>query len=575
MVIGVDGLMLFYDYEVFHEDWLVVIMDIKNQKETIIHNDREKLIDFHEKNNHEIWVGYNNKGYDQWIHKALICGLDPKELNDWIIVENKKPWEFSKAFWKVYMYNYDVMNFGDGGLKTLEAYMGNNIHESDVPFDIERKLTEEEIQATIEYCRYDVQQTAEVFLKRQDQFNAHMGLIKIASGDHGLNLNLLGSTDANLSATLLDARKVTRDDEFDITFPDTLKLDKYKYVQDWYKNPENHDYEKRLETKIAGVPHVFGWGGIHGAIDQYHGKGDYLLMDVGSMYPSLMIEYDLLSRNVRDPKYFEEIYKQRMKYKAEGNPIQESLKLVLNTTYGAMGASFNKLHDQRMRNLVCIYGQLLLLDLVEKLEGHVQVIQTNTDGVLIKINNDDDYYLVDDIAYEWEKRTRLSLEFEEFTQIHQKDVNNYVMVEKNGTIHSKGSYVKKLNDLDNNLPIVNKALIDAMTKNIPVEQTINECDELLQFQMVAKVTGKFSHFLHGRKRLPEKTVRVFASTDKRHKGLVRVHKETGNEFKQPSSPEHCFLNNDDLHGVKVPSNLDKQFYIEMAQNRLKDFGVVL
>lgn len=567
--------MLIYDYEVFHEDWLVVIMDVKNQEETIIHNDREKLKEFHEKNNHEIWVGYNNKGYDQWIHKALVCDLDPKELNDWIIVENKKPWDFSKALWKVHMYNYDIMNFGDGGLKTLEAHMGHNIYESDVPFDIKRKLTDEEIQSTIEYCRYDVQQTAEVFLKRQNQFNAHLGLIKIASGDYGLNFNLMGRTDAQLSATILGARKFTRDDEFDIDFPDTLVLDKYSYVKDWYADRNNHDYENKLETDVAGVPHVFGWGGIHGAIPQYHGTGDYLLLDVASMYPSLMIEYDLLSRNVRESELFEEIYDLRQKYKAEGNPIEEAYKLVLNTTYGAMKAKFNDLYDPRQANRVCIYGQLFLLDLVEKLEEHVEIIQTNTDGVLIKINSDEDYYLVDDIAYEWEKRTRLKLDFEEYTQVHQKDVNNYVVVESNGKIHSKGAYVKKLNELDNNLPIINKALKKAMVEGIPVEQTINECDNLLEFQMVAKVTGKFSHFLHGRKKLPEKTVRIFASTDKRHKGLVRVHKETGNEFRHPSSPDHVFLSNGELHDVKVPKNLDKDFYIEMAKNRLSDFGMVV
>lgn len=574
MVTGGDELMIFYDIEVFKEDWLIVFMDVNNQKEIIIHNDRDKLMEFHEENNHEIFVGYNNTGYDQWIYKTIICGLSPQEMNNWIIVQGKKPWDFSNALYKVHMYNYDVMNFGDGGLKTLEAYMGNNIHETDVPFDIDRKLTPEEIESTIEYCRYDVEQTAEVFLKRKDDFEAHMGLVKIASGDTGLNFNYLGRSNAQLSAIILNARKIERDDEFNIKFPDTLELDKYKYVRDWYADKNNHDYDKKLETEVAGVPHVFGWGGIHGAIPQYNSQGDYLLLDVVSMYPSLMIEYDLQSRNIRDKTIFEDILTQRLKYKEEGNPLQEPLKLVLNTTYGAMGASFNNLYDQRMRNLVCIYGQLLLLDLIEKLEPHVEIIQSNTDGVLVKLNSDDDYYIVDDIAHEWEKRTRLELEFEEFTQVHQKDVNNYVMVENDGEIHSKGSYVKRLSDLDNNLPIVNKALIKALTENVPVEETINNSNQLIDFQMVAKVTGKFSHFLHGRKRLPEKTVRVFASTDKRHKGLNRVHKETGKEFRQTLSPDHCFLNNDELHGVMVPNNLDREFYIEMAKNRLADFGVV-
>lgn len=35
--------MLFYDFEVFKEDWLVVIMDMTNKKEHIIINDADKL----------------------------------------------------------------------------------------------------------------------------------------------------------------------------------------------------------------------------------------------------------------------------------------------------------------------------------------------------------------------------------------------------------------------------------------------------------------------------------------------------------------------------------------------------
>ena len=35
--------MLFYDFEVFKEDWLVVIIDMTKKKEYVIINDSEKL----------------------------------------------------------------------------------------------------------------------------------------------------------------------------------------------------------------------------------------------------------------------------------------------------------------------------------------------------------------------------------------------------------------------------------------------------------------------------------------------------------------------------------------------------
>ncbi|MFK9139762.1 hypothetical protein ACFDBB_00005, partial [Staphylococcus epidermidis] len=56
------------------------------------------------------------------------------------------------------------------------------------------------------------------------------------------------------------------------------------------------DYDKSLKTTIAGVPHEFAWGGLHGARKNYFANGYFLNVDVASYYPALMIEYDYLSR---------------------------------------------------------------------------------------------------------------------------------------------------------------------------------------------------------------------------------------------------------------------------------------
>lgn len=575
--------MLFYDFEVFKEDWLVVIMDMINQKEVIIVNDEQKLESFHAENRNQIWVGYNNNHYDQYIMKAILCGFDPKRVNDYIIEKGNLGWKFSGLFRKIQMYNYDVMNYGDGGLKTLEGFMGHDIRESNVPFDIERKLTNEEIENTIKYCRHDVQETIEVFIQRKNEFDAHVGLTKLVTGDEPMDLNLMSRTNAQLSAIILEARKQKRNDEFDIDFPDTLEITKYKHVVEWYANPENHDYKKKLETMIAGVPHVFGWGGIHGAIPKYDEKGDFLLLDVEAMYPSLMIEYNLLSRNVANPAKFQIIYNKSSELKAAGKKAErEPYKLVQNTTYGAMKAKFNALYDPRQANRVCIYGQLLLLDLIEKLEPHVDIIQSNTDGVLLKLRKPSDYELVDDIAYEWERRTGLNLEFEEYTRVTQKDVNNYVftpageLYDKDGKPRwaAKGAWVKHLNPLDNDLPIVNKALVEYMIHDVPVETTIGTCNDLKEFQLIAKIGGKFTHLEHGEEPLEEKTVRVFASNNENDGGLFKIHAKTGRPQKFQNSPLQCFIYNDDVNDKKVPKRLlDKGWYIEMANKRLKDFGV--
>lgn len=564
-------------------DWLVVVLDMMRKQEHVIVNDPEALEALHDAHKNDIWVGFNSRHYDQYIFKGILCGFDPKKINDFIIVRGEPGWKFSSLLRKVHINNYDVMQNIDRGLKVFEGFMGSVIKESSVPFDIDRKLTPEEIEETIKYCRHDVEQTVEIFLRRKDDFDAHMGLARLASGKDGLNLALLNKTKAQLSAIILEATRQDYYDEFDIDFPDTLHLDKYRAALDWYKDPGNRTYYKRnekgrieknqLNLMVAGVPHVFGWGGIHGALEKYHGEGSYILMDAASLYPSLMIRYNLHSRSMKHPEKFEEIYHTRMKYKAEKNPLQAPLKLVLNSTYGVMKDPGNDLFDPLQANRVCVYGQLLLLDLMERLEPHCQIIQSNTDGILIKLHRDSDYDLIDDVCYEWEQRTGMTLEFEEYRRVFQKDVNNYIIVDAEGKYKSKGAYVKKLNPLDYDLPILNQALVQYMVHDTPIEQTINACNRLIDFQLVTKISGKFAHIQHGEEILKEKTIRVFASKDKRDQGVTKFSIRTGKPVKISNSPLHCFINNGDVTELPVPDKLDRKWYINFAYKRLNDFGV--
>ena len=104
-----------------------------------------------------------------------------------------------------------------------------------------------------------------------------------------LPLKYINKTKAQLSAIILEADKREHDDEFEITIVDTLRLNKYKHIKEWYNSPLNKDYKKSLEIEVAGVSHVFGWGGLHGARTKYQGEGIFVNSDVTSFYPSLMI----------------------------------------------------------------------------------------------------------------------------------------------------------------------------------------------------------------------------------------------------------------------------------------------
>lgn len=561
--------MLFYDFEVFQYDWLVVIIDTSSKKEHIFINDTDGLIKFYNQHKKEIWVGYNSRHYDQYIMKAIICGFSPQEINEWIIVKREPGWKFFKDFWKIQFFNYDVMTDKNKSLKQLEGFMGHDIRETSVSFDTDRKLTDEEIQEVIKYCRHDVQETMHIFAENIHEFTSQLELLKMFN----LPMRHISKTKAQLSAMILEAEKPKepREDEFNLSFPPTLRINKYTHVLRFYEQVKHtkDPYSEFLETDIAGVPHIFAWGGIHGARRNYCGEGDYLLIDVASYYPALMIEYDYLSRNVKDPKKFKEIRDRRLEYKAQKDKREAPLKIVINGTYGAMKDKYNGLYDPLMANNVCIGGQLLLLDLIEKLEPHVTLIQSNTDGLLIKLHHPDDYYLVDDICYEWEQRTKMELEFEEYVKVIQKDVNNYILVGADGSYESKGAYVKKLNPLDNDLPIVNKMVVNHLVYGIDPDDTMATCNDLMQFQKIVKISNKYDYAMYGNKRMNERVFRVFASNDENDKELFKVC--DGVKSKIAFTPDKCFIVNEDVRGMSIPSKLDYYWYLELAHKRINDF----
>lgn len=571
----------FYDFEVFKHDWMVVVINPVTHDERVIINDADALTALYEEHKREIWVGYNNLHYDQFIFKGILCGFDPKAINDFIITEGHKGWQYSSLLRKVYMVNYDVFHpRTDRGLKTHEAYLGNDICETTVPFDIDRKLTDAEIAETVKYCRHDVEQTIEVFMQRKSEFDARMDLLKMFN----LPLVYLGKTDAQLTAIILGAERPARprDDEFDIVPLPCLDLGPYDFIRSWYLDPANQDYSATLDFDIAGCPHKCAWGGLHGAIAQYAGEGYFINVDVESYYPAEMIAHELLSRNVQDPSKFKGIRDHRIELKHAKDPRQKALKLVVNGTYGASKDKFNALYDPRQANMVCVNGQLMLIDLMHKLVRDVgaEIIQSNTDGVLIRMPDGFDggpdafYDRVDDVAYEWEHRTGMGLEFDEFTRVYQKDVNNYVLVAADGSMKTKGAYVKKLGPLDYDLAVVNKALVEFMVHGVPVEDTIAADDDLIDYQRVVKVSGKYKYGVHGHERLTDRCFRVFASTHASDGMIGRVKAGKAKPEKFGNTSEHSFIDNGDVHGKKCPGYLDKGWYIQLAKTRLAQFGVM-
>ena len=260
--------MLFYDMEVYFKDWLGVFLDTDSQKEHVIVNDPEYLRRLYEEHKNDIWCGFNINHYDQYIVKAILLEIDPKYVNDRIIEEHIDGWQITHQFRQYPMINYDLFLSRDKGLKTLEGFMGSNIKETDVDFNIRRKLTDEEIEMTIKYCRHDVEEAIKVFMYQINEFHASMGLIKAFPDE--LSIKDLSKTKPQLSAKIIGCERTHHDDEFEVFVLDCIDLKRYKAAKEFFLNEENHWYKrgtKKNEFKIAagGLEHTLGWGGIHAA----------------------------------------------------------------------------------------------------------------------------------------------------------------------------------------------------------------------------------------------------------------------------------------------------------------------
>ena len=130
--------------------------------------------------------------------------------------------------------------------------------------------------------------------------------------------------------------------------------------------------------------------------------------------------------------------------------------------------------------------------------------------------------------------------------------------------------------------------------NATVEKTINDCNSLIEFQKIVKLSNKYNHVEHEHCTpravttgvRVKKTHYVYDKTDKHSYKCYRVFASQKSEHgrilkckigKKPekfaNTPDHCFIENGDVNGVECPWYLDKQYYIDLAKERLKQYGV--
>lgn len=640
--------MLIYDYEVFKHDTLLGVLNEETGEVTQVW-DVPKIKDLVEDGLNNIWVGYNCERYDKILSHGILSGK---------LTTPGKVFECSNAIIKAQdddtpifgilskfgipdyysspILSYDVM--GDGSfmsLKQNEGYMGMDIVESVVPFDLDRPLTEEEKRDVEKYNRADLYGTLERFKQRKNTFKTKMLLVK----EFGLPINYICKTNAKLTEAILLSQNKGMNTRLKKNFqlcdlPINWDVPELKTIYDFFiealKELERHKWETKkcdkkklsMDLDILGVTHTFALGGVHGGIKNYickpEDKKRIIWVDVSSLYPNILTKWDLLSRKVDKNGCiaFAGMVQTRMDVKAKLHDSRLSkeekkelkdkaarYKLILNTTSGCMKDKFKKLYDPEYNTKMCMLGQLSLMDLVFRLKNakrkskpawaiedgmltsvtqeYFKLIQSNTDGIALELLTDDAEEIIDKVCEDWEKDWRFSLEKTVADNLYEKDVNNYVFRDSDGKIKVKGAYVTKYSE-DNEqdtLAILAQAVVNYFLEGTDIRTTICNPENLAtDYQMIKKLGGMYDTPTWKREygdEIVQKVNRIFPSTDLKNGGLYKhkKSKDAGVLDKVEGTPEHVLIYNHDIRGKKIGElkDIDYEWYVAEAQKRVNDF----
>ena len=481
-----------YDIEVFKNDWLFVAKSMDGESKVICWNDPINLAKWIK---NKILIGFNNAGYDDAvIHHALVYpyavkgALTVKEFSDLMIYDEldntKRRPEIREEFksqrlvfdppflsWDVSFHMpFDIRR---NSLKKLTmSVLNRRNYDSNVPFDTPRPLTQEERYEVERYCEMDVDNTRDLFLPdpediKKKEENPKYKMREFARDSYDIKWNLM--VEYKMTAKTLITKsssfagKVLCGEDAKPNPKNTFKLvdGKRQYylipdmaytelkgspVLDFYiKHQDDPNYIKeKFEYYMGGDDeshkYQFGFGGLHQALINF-GSTNLCNFDVASLYPSLLIQYNLMSRGAeKNPDSYKEVYHTRIAAKHEGKTLLNlGLKLVLNGAIGAMLSNYNPLYDTWPNSSICVHGQLLLFILCKRLyEAGFNIVQTNTDGIMVERREDVDFM---PICKKWEEETRLVLEYDDIAILQQNNVNNYYCQFTNGKVKSKGFYL--------------------------------------------------------------------------------------------------------------------------------------
>lgn len=327
--------------------------------------------------------------------------------------------------------------------------------------------------------------------------------------------------------------------------------------------------------------------------------------DVSSLYPNIVKLFGYSSRNQKDKQAYVDLLEMRMKAKKglltddflkplglTNDDLKSGLKLPLNSYTGGLRAKFNNLYDNLQGFSICTTGQLLILQLIHDLQKTptLEMVSANTDAVMFTI--EEEYKpMSDKVLKDWQLHTGLELEDDNIVKIIMRDVNNYVEIvqtgENNFEVHYKGGEFRGKHKFDwdkekkifhysfkddlkaNSTTIISEAILKKLLFSIPVEETINKCDDIFRFQIITHLGSTYEKMVqeseHGDIEL-QRNNRIYAG--KKPSGLIVKIKPNGRRDSLAKCPPNPIVDNGNKCTIE---DINKEWYIEQANQSVSDF----